>query len=224
MVRRHGLRSVRTHGHRGSHVQRLQRTLHLKQHTHQEDTRDGIRQRNATRSPYPFATAGDAGHRHQLRRRTRVAQRQSERGSRRSARADRPERRRQIDHDQDPDRRLSARIGQRALRRPRSRFPHAEAGARSRHQHDLSGDQPGAVPLGGGEHFPRPRATPFRPDRLARGAATRRRPARLVRLADRCEETGQPLFDRDPADGGPRARRFVGCEDGHHGRVHLVAR
>ena len=39
-----------------------------------------------------------------------LRQRRSERGRRRSACADRPERRRQIDHDQDPHRRLSARL------------------------------------------------------------------------------------------------------------------
>ena len=54
-------------------------------------------------------------------------------------------------------------------------FRTPERSARSRYQHDLSGDQPGAVPLDRGEHFPRPRAAPLRADRLEDDSPARRR-------------------------------------------------
>ncbi len=48
--------------------------------------------------------------------------------------------------------------------------------------------------------------------------------ARIVRTEDRCEEARARIFHSDSADGRARTRGVVGCEDGHHGRVDLVAR
>ena len=44
------------------------------------------------------------------------------------------------------------------VRRPADRFRLAAGGAARRRQHDLSGDQPRPVPLGGREHLSRPRS------------------------------------------------------------------
>ena len=94
----------------------------------------------------------------------------------RGACADRPERRRQVDDDQDPDRRLPpGRRRGRASTASRSTCASPQEAQRARHQHDLPGDQPGPLPLGGREHLPRPRAAPLRPARLA-AACTARRP------------------------------------------------
>ena len=142
----------------------------------------------------------------------------------RGACADRPERRRQVDHDQDPDRRLRQGRRRGHLRRPAVRRRLAAGGAASRDQHDLPGDQPRPLPLGDREHLPRPRASPLRPARLGphaprgcRGPAPLRRHGRRAPAADE-------LQHRHPADGGDRARRLVQGQAGDHGRADQLAR
>ncbi len=140
--------------------------------------------------------------------------------------ADRPERCRQVDDDQDPDRRLHARTPARsASTASRSSFTSPQEAQRNGHQHDLPGDQPRPLPLGDREHLPRPQNLPLRA--CSTGRPCTARPARCSRAStstSTCAGRSMDLFHRRPADGRDRPRgRFPG-EARHHGRADLLAR
>ena len=109
-------------------------------------------------------------------------------GARRGSCADRPERRRQVDHDQDPDRLSTPRTPARSCSTARrSTFASPQEAQSGRDQHDLPGDQPRPLPLGDREHLPRPRAAPLRPARLGPPCTRgRRAPAPLRRRRSTC--------------------------------------
>ena len=97
----------------------------------------------------------------------------------------RRERRRKIDADQDPRRRLSARWRNHPARWAGGRIFAPDRRAPRRDQHHPSGAEPVAAALGGGEHLSRRRADPFRHPRPADHARRGRPPVAAARLVDR---------------------------------------
>ena len=111
------------------------------------------------------------------------------------------------------------------FRWPGREFPLDRRQPGGRHRHDLSGDQPRAAPLGGGEHLSRPRAAhrawPCRPPQDARRGAGS---AEALQSRHRCRPPARGFRRRDPADGGDRPRRHPERAARHHGRADLLAR
>ena len=138
--------------------------------------------------------------------------------------ARRPERGGKVDPDQGAHRRL--RPGRRLHRvcGPADRFRISPGSAARRHQHDLSGDQPRPLSFGGREHLSRTRIPALWPARLGPHECGSRRSAAALRGRHRRAPPADGFFDRDPADGRDRPRRFVQGAARDHGRADLLAR
>ena len=141
----------------------------------------------------------------------------------RGACAGRPERRRQVDHDQDPDRRLPQGRRRDHLRRPavrrspRRRRRSAAASARSTRR---STSSPTA-------RWPRTSssAASRAASACSTGAAMNREADELLRrfdVDDRRHAAADELQHRHPADGGDRPRGLVRGQARHHGRADLA--
>ena len=143
----------------------------------------------------------------------------------RGPRACRPERGRQVDPDQDPDRRLSRRCRQDAPERERrSRSPRPETAQRG----------------GISTIYQEINLIPYRSvaENIFLGRAPRRfglidwaqhepggrRAAAPLRRQDRCRPAALRLQHRHPADGRHRPRGLVRRQAGDHGRADLLAR
>ena len=145
----------------------------------------------------------------------------------RGPRADRPERRRQIHPDQDPDRRLSQGWRRHPLRR-QTRRRSAVRAKRSESGIATIYQELNLVPLRSVTenvvmgYEPRRLG---RAGRLVRGAPWRTRddPGPL-RYRHRCQGTARQLFHRHSATGRHRPRRLARGTAGDHGRADLVAR
>ena len=148
-----------------------------------------------------------------LRRRPGAARRLARGRAGRGHGAGRPERRRQVDDDQDPDRRLPrATPATIAFDGAPGAVRLAAGGAGGRH-HARSTRRSTSIPLplGGREHLPRPRAA--RASGCSTGRAmnreARRAAARASTSTSTCARRSAPIQHRHPADGGDRPRRVA---------------